>query len=804
MENSQKIKLLEVFGKSLTNMSPLNFQNHIVNGKNDFSAWVLRSTGDVELSKVIDSCITKESTIDAINKSLALLRDGQVEKTALQTQAAVPQQSPIPNESPAVLQQPSVSIPQQVNVQKAKLLEIFVKSLTNMNDTAFANHITNGKNDFGAWVNRSIADKALADLIEPVTDKVGIINALNVKINEYRRTPEMPAIAMKPQNETPIAQVSPASPPEIKPLQAPAQLQPESAIQKPQQTQPMQPPVQPQTILPLKTEQISKPIVHAANATQTTQSQTVGIVAPPVAQPLEKPTISPVEKPKSDDRRNYYLRELAPDKYFRFANGQIIKSLPELPRILLHIDDNIYYNHVNQYKNDFAAWIFHAIDDKELAESIGNVKDKITLIDKIASRISSLKYDVNKIAGNAENPALQMQKVNGAQKPIAQSAIPSTAPIVSTAVKFSPEVNLKDKVHEDVAKKEELSPKDLFYRLKAQKEGKPASASLQDTAVSAHLSQGKADEISAKDLFNKLKAQKEGKLVDSKIVDSGKPVLDILSMEVSEILKHLKLFDANSKYSAKEEVVITEKTAKKRIFTGVSGFDEMISNGIPCGNCILLSGGPGSGKTTFTIQMMGWAAERGEKCLFMTFEESEENLIMHMEEYGLNPRKYIEDGTLMIVRKDPFKISRKVEALLAHARGELMINIDDVIDIIPKGFNPDRVIIDSLSAISAAFSDSSTAYRVYVTQLIDILQKTGATSFLITEVQGIENIGHGLVEEFLADGVIVFYNLQKGNIKQSALEILKMRATSHEKKIVPFEFVSGRGLVVYPLEKIFM
>ncbi len=89
-------------------------------------------------------------------------------------------------------------------------------------------------------------------------------------------------------------------------------------------------------------------------------------------------------------------------------------------------------------------------------------------------------------------------------------------------------------------------------------------------------------------------------------------------------------------------------------------------------------------------------------------------------------------------------------------------------------------------------------------QLINILEKTGATSFLISEVQGIENMGHGLVEEFLADGVIIFYNLQKRNVKQNALEILKMRSVNHEKKIVPFEFVKGQGIVVYPLERTFM
>jgi KaiC/GvpD/RAD55 family RecA-like ATPase len=275
-------------------------------------------------------------------------------------------------------------------------------------------------------------------------------------------------------------------------------------------------------------------------------------------------------------------------------------------------------------------------------------------------------------------------------------------------------------------------------------------------------------------------------------------------MSAKEIIQKLKLVDYSQNNIAVEEDSTLVKKQVKRLKTGVPGFDDMIGAGIPSGSVILTSGGPGSGKTTFCIQMLGWAAERGEKCLFISLEETAERLIEHMESYGLNPKKYLAEGTLVIQQQDPFRISRSIEALLAHGRGELLIDIESIMDIIPKGFKPDRVVIDSLSAIASAFNESNTAYRIYVNQLINLLAKTGATSFLITEVQGIENIGHGLVEEFLADGVIVFYNLQRGNIKQSALEILKMRAVNHEKKIVPFEFVEGKGLVIYPLEKVFV
>ena len=280
--------------------------------------------------------------------------------------------------------------------------------------------------------------------------------------------------------------------------------------------------------------------------------------------------------------------------------------------------------------------------------------------------------------------------------------------------------------------------------------------------------------------------------------------MDFMHMTAEDILGKLNLQGAESPYVAQveaaEERVVAEK---KRLKTGVPGFDDLLEGGIPQGSRILLAGGPGSGKTTFSIQQLGFAAENGEKCLFMTFEESEERLIAHMESYGLKPREYIKSGYLMIKRFDPVKVSRVVEALLAQARGELLVDLEEIMDLIPKDFKPDRVVLDSLSSVASAFSESQTAYRIYVDQLFGLFERLGVTAFIISEFKGIESMSHGNIEEFLADGVILFYNLQYGNTKQNALEVLKMRSVNHKKKIVPFEFVHGKGLEVYPMEEIY-
>ena len=59
------------------------------------------------------------------------------------------------------------------------------------------------------------------------------------------------------------------------------------------------------------------------------------------------------------------------------------------------------------------------------------------------------------------------------------------------------------------------------------------------------------------------------------------------------------------------------------------------------------------------------------------------------------------------------------------------------------------------------------------------------------------------VEEFLADGVIVLYNVRKGDIRESAIEVLKMRGVKHIKKVVAMQIVTGTGIEVYPDQEVF-
>ncbi|HDO19799.1 MAG TPA: hypothetical protein ENG74_03640 [Thermoplasmatales archaeon] len=233
--------------------------------------------------------------------------------------------------------------------------------------------------------------------------------------------------------------------------------------------------------------------------------------------------------------------------------------------------------------------------------------------------------------------------------------------------------------------------------------------------------------------------------------------------------------------------------------TGIPGFDELFSSGgIPKGNVVIIAGGAGTGKSTFCRQVCNNVASQGKQCMYVSFEESIQRIERSMMNFGWNVKKYVDDGLLLLQEMNPLDILRIKFGSIGGGGSvtELAAKIEPI--TIPKGFNPEVIVVDSLSAVVAATISKAKNYRIYLQQLFNFFEETGATTFLITETDQIPNRYSSTgIEEFLADGIIVLYNIQRGSVRESALEVLKMRYTKHQKKIVSFE-ITESGIVVHP------
>lgn len=255
-----------------------------------------------------------------------------------------------------------------------------------------------------------------------------------------------------------------------------------------------------------------------------------------------------------------------------------------------------------------------------------------------------------------------------------------------------------------------------------------------------------------------------------------------------------------------------EKNKKPREYveTGIPGFDKLFTKGIPKGSTVLVAGGTGSGKTNFCLQMLAYHAAQGKKCYFMGFEESEERLIEHMEDFGWKPQELIDSGNLKLKRFLTSEIyyydkksSSDIQAMMTKEVDPLLMELEPLSIDEELGFKPDFIILDSLSAVASTFKGKEQSYRFYVERLFRFFEKIGSTTFLITETEQMPEIFSPTgVEEFLADGVIVFYNFRRENVRETAIEVLKMRGEKHQKKIVAMK-TTEKGIKVYPEQEVF-
>jgi KaiC/GvpD/RAD55 family RecA-like ATPase len=239
----------------------------------------------------------------------------------------------------------------------------------------------------------------------------------------------------------------------------------------------------------------------------------------------------------------------------------------------------------------------------------------------------------------------------------------------------------------------------------------------------------------------------------------------------------------------------------------VSDFDKLIARGgLKRGDTVLLSGGCGTGKTTFGMQSIYYGALNGEKGIYITLEESTEKIRENMKEnFGWDLEQHEKNGLVAVISVDPLKIARSVEAALVQKRGGLYIESSefDLSRQFHIPFKPDRVVFDSLSALSIAFQENDQGYRQYLRHLFATFESFGSINIMLGETEQVPGVySRSGIEEFLADGVIVFYNIKMHNLRQKALEILKLRSSNHEKRIIPYSITSN-GMEIYVDEKLF-
>lgn len=239
------------------------------------------------------------------------------------------------------------------------------------------------------------------------------------------------------------------------------------------------------------------------------------------------------------------------------------------------------------------------------------------------------------------------------------------------------------------------------------------------------------------------------------------------------------------------------KDEKSILKTNIKGFDDLFQDGgIPKNTSILVSGSTGTGKSIFCRQICYNNLVNKGKCFYISFQESENSIIRSMEKFNWEINQYIDNGAFIIQKINPMDILRMKFGSVGGSGSATEISYKIKPFDIPTNFDPDIVVIDSLSSIIDISTTKEKNFRLYLQQIFSFLEETNSVSLLISECpcNNLKYSNYG-IEEFLADGVISLY--KTNNKYKRAISINKMRFSSHRMNIYKMT-INKNGIEIFP------
>ncbi len=225
--------------------------------------------------------------------------------------------------------------------------------------------------------------------------------------------------------------------------------------------------------------------------------------------------------------------------------------------------------------------------------------------------------------------------------------------------------------------------------------------------------------------------------------------------------------------------------------TGISGLDDITMGGIPQGRPTLICGGPGCGKTLFSIEFLVNGATRfNEPGVLIAFEEKTEELTTNVASLGFDLEKLQKEKKL---RLDYVRIERnEIEETGEYDLDGLFIRLEHAIDSI----GAKRVVLDTIENLFAGLTNQGII-RAEVRRLFLWLKEKGVTAIITGEQGDGKLTRHGL-EEYVSDCVILLDHRVIDQISTRRLRIVKYRGSAHGTNEFPF-LIDEEGISVLPV-----
>ena len=207
------------------------------------------------------------------------------------------------------------------------------------------------------------------------------------------------------------------------------------------------------------------------------------------------------------------------------------------------------------------------------------------------------------------------------------------------------------------------------------------------------------------------------------------------------------------------------EASQERLSIGSARLDKLLGGGIYRGSSVLISGRPGTAKSTLAGSFALAAARRGERTLYVSFDEQEDRYVRNLTSVGIDLRGPIENGLVRFQSQSAYAL-RVTEHYL---------NLHRLLD----AFDPHCLIIDPVSALLKAGAREEA--NMAIEHLIDQVRRQGITTVLTSlsaenDPEGEATLGQ--VSTLADTWIVLDYNVRAGERNRS-LSIVKSRGSAH-------------------------
>jgi circadian clock protein KaiC len=217
--------------------------------------------------------------------------------------------------------------------------------------------------------------------------------------------------------------------------------------------------------------------------------------------------------------------------------------------------------------------------------------------------------------------------------------------------------------------------------------------------------------------------------------------------------------------------------SNERVSSGVPDLDEMLEGkGYFRGSSVLITGTAGSGKTTLAASFVDAACRRGERCLYIDFEESRDQVARNMNSVGIDLDQWAKKGFLTHEAWRPTQFGIEMHLLRIHKLIEKL--------------KPQCVVIDPITNLLNGNSDKEV--HSMLLRLLDFLKVSGITALFVSLTGGGDELEQTTVGiSSLTDTWILLRDLELNGERNRCVYVLKSRGMAHSNQLREFILTSG-------------